>query len=109
MKALWTGGGVRFRGEFGQLEDASMEPKPLQKPYPPLWFGGSGPAALRRAVRAGDGFFGAVSSPTVKFAEPVQAVRRAVVESVRSVADFPIPHPAYLAIHPNPARAPPHL
>ena len=42
MKALWTRERVTFPGEFWQLEDASMEPKPFQKPYPPLWFGGSG-------------------------------------------------------------------
>jgi len=45
MKALWTEPLVTFDGEFWQLKDAPMEPKPFQKPYPPLWFGGSGPAA----------------------------------------------------------------
>ena len=59
MKALWTEPRVTFDGEFWQLQDAAMEPKPAQKPYPPLWFGANGPAALRRAVRLGDGFFGA--------------------------------------------------
>jgi alkanesulfonate monooxygenase SsuD/methylene tetrahydromethanopterin reductase-like flavin-dependent oxidoreductase (luciferase family) len=29
-----------------------MEPKPAQKPHPPLWFGAASPAALRRTVRA---------------------------------------------------------
>jgi len=82
-----------------------MEPKPFQKPYPPLWFGGSGPAALRRAVREGDGFFGAGSSPAVKFAEQVQAVRRALEESGRSVADFQIAKRVYVAIDENAARA----
>ena len=105
MKALWTRERVTFPGEFWQLEDASMEPKPFQKPYPPLWFGGSGQAALRRAVREGDGFFGAGSSPTVKFAEQVQAVRRALQESGRSVADFQIAKRVYVAIDENAARA----
>ena len=49
MKALWTEPRVTFDGDFWQLRDAAMEPKPFQKPFPPLWFGGSGPAALRRA------------------------------------------------------------
>ena len=39
MKALWTQPTVTFDGEFWQLKDAAMEPKPAQKPYPPLWFG----------------------------------------------------------------------
>ena len=64
MKALWTEPRVTFDGEFWQLKDAALEPKPFQKPYPPIWFGASAPSALRRAVRLGDGFFGAGSSPT---------------------------------------------
>jgi alkanesulfonate monooxygenase SsuD/methylene tetrahydromethanopterin reductase-like flavin-dependent oxidoreductase (luciferase family) len=105
MKALWTRERVTFPGEFWQLDDASMEPKPFQKPYPPLWFGGYAPAALRRAVREGDGFFGAGSSPTMKFAEQVQAVRRALEESGRPAADFQIAKRVYVAIDENPARA----
>jgi probable F420-dependent oxidoreductase len=105
MKALWTAERVTFAGQFWQLEDAGMEPKPFQKPYPPLWFGGSGPAALRRAVREGDGFFGAGSSATVKFAGQVQVVRRALQESGRPVADFPIAKRVYVAIDENAARA----
>src|SRR6266446_3453408 len=51
MKALWTQPDVKFAGRFWQLDGAAMEPKPFQKPHPPLWFGGNAPAALRRAVR----------------------------------------------------------
>jgi len=73
MQALWTEPLVTFHGEFWQLENAAMEPKPFQKPYPPLWFGGASEPALRRAVRlGGHGFFGAGSSPTDNFAEQVR-------------------------------------
>jgi len=68
MKALWRESRVNFDGRFWQLKDAAMEPKPLQKPHPPIWFGASHPDALRRAVRHGDGFFGAGSSTTAQFA-----------------------------------------
>ena len=64
MKALWTQQRVTFDGEFWQLNDAAMEPKPLQKPHPPVWIGATGEPALRRAVRLGDGFFGSGSSST---------------------------------------------
>src|SRR2546427_1710096 len=40
MKRLWTAERVTFEGEFFKLHDASLQPKPLQKPHPPLWFGG---------------------------------------------------------------------
>ena len=75
MKALWTEPSVTFDGEFWQLKDAAMEPKPYQKPYPRLWFGGSAPAAVRRGVGLCDGFFGAGSSATSAFASQVSVVR----------------------------------
>jgi probable F420-dependent oxidoreductase len=105
MKELWTKQQVTFDGEFWQLENAGMEPKPFQQPHPPLWFGGSGPAALRRAVREGDGFFGAGSAPTAAFAEQVQLIRHVLIEAGRSAADFPIAKRVYLAIDENAARA----
>src|SRR5262244_1390550 len=95
MKALWTEPRVTFDGEFWQLKDAALEPKPFQKPYPPIWFGASAPSALRRAVRLGHGFFGAGSAPTARFAEQVQIVRAALAESGRPAADFPIAKRVY--------------
>jgi probable F420-dependent oxidoreductase len=105
MKMLWTQPSVTFDGEFWQLKDAAMAPKPVQKPYPPIWFGGSGPAALRRAVRLGDGFFGAGSSPTAKFAEQVQVVRQALASSAEPGRSFPIAKRVYIAIDSDTARA----
>ena len=105
MKALWTDSRVTFDGEFWQLQDAAMDPKPFQKPFPPVWFGGAGPAALRRAVRLGNGFFGAGSSPTAKFADQVQIVRAALGESGRPAGDFPIAKRVYIAIDQNTERA----
>jgi probable F420-dependent oxidoreductase len=105
MKALWTEPRVSFSGEFWQLEDASMEPKPFQKPYPPLWFGGASEPALRRAVRMGDGFFGAGSSPTARFAEQVRTVRAALAESGRPAESFPVAKRVYIAVDDDPERA----
>ena len=105
MKKLWTDSLVTFDGEFWQLQDAAMEPKPFQKPFPPVWFGGAGPAALRRAVVLGDGFFGAGSAPTAKFAEQVQIVRDALAEAGRPAADFPIAKRVYIAIDQDAGRA----
>jgi len=105
MKALWTEPGVTFDGEFWQLKDAPMEPKPFQKPYPPLWFGGASEPALRRAVRLGDGFFGAGSTPTAAFAEQVQIVRDALAKAARPAEDFPIAKRVYVAIDEDAGRA----
>jgi probable F420-dependent oxidoreductase len=105
MKALWTEPLVTFDGEFWQLKDMAMEPKPFQKPFPPLWFGGASEPALRRAVRLGHGFFGAGSSSTAKFAEQVQIVRAALAEASRPAEDFPIAKRVYTAIDEDAGRA----
>jgi probable F420-dependent oxidoreductase len=105
MKALWTQPRVTFDGEFWQLQDAAMEPKPFQKPYPPLWFGAASEPALRRAVRLGDGFFGAGSTSTAKFAEQVTVVRAALAEAARPAESFPIAKRVYVAIDDNAGRA----
>jgi len=105
MKALWTQPRVTFDGEFWQLTDAPMEPKPAQKPYPPVWFGANGEAALRRAVRLGDGFFGAGSTPTDRFAGQVDVVRAALAEYGRDPASFPIAKRLYTIVDDDSARA----
>jgi alkanesulfonate monooxygenase SsuD/methylene tetrahydromethanopterin reductase-like flavin-dependent oxidoreductase (luciferase family) len=104
MKALWTEPRVTFKGRFWHLDDAAMEPKPFQKPRPPIWFGGSHPAALRRAVQHGDGFFGAGSQTTGQFADQVKVVREALARSGRSAAEFRIAKRVYIAVDDDEAR-----
>jgi probable F420-dependent oxidoreductase len=103
MRELWTQPKVTFDGRFWQLEDASMEPKPFQKPCPPVWFGGSHPNALKRAVRYGDGFFGAGSTTTANFADQVRVVRAALAEANR--VDFPIAKRVYIGVDDDGDRA----
>ena len=105
MKALWTEPRVTFDGKFWQLKDAPIEPKPFQKPHPPLWFGAASEPALRRAVRLGDGFFGAGSSPTARFAEQVKVVREALAEAGRPPESFPIAKRVYVAVDDGAGRA----
>lgn len=96
VKALWTEDVVDFDGRFWQLDGASMQPKPFQKPGPPLWFGGSHPNALKRAVKHGDGFFGAGSSTTAAFAEQVKTLREVLAEAGRD--DFQVAKRVYIAV-----------
>lgn len=105
MKALWTEPYVSFNGRFWQLEDARMEPKPIQKPHPPIWIGGSHPAALRRAVRYGDGFFGAGSVTTDQFAQQVPIVRQALAEAGRDPSTFRFAKRVYVLVDDDVERA----
>ena len=109
MKALWTEPEAHYDGHFWQLDGVPMEPKPVQKPHPPIWFGGVHPDALRRAVRHGDGWMGAGSSSTAKFVESVGQVNTFLEESGRDPATFPISKRVYLAIDNDEKRAERHL
>ncbi|MEM1586971.1 MAG: LLM class flavin-dependent oxidoreductase [Candidatus Bathyarchaeia archaeon] len=53
---LWTEDKVTFNGKYYRLRDAVLQPKPKQKPHPPLWSGGMGPRALRIAAKYFDGW-----------------------------------------------------
>jgi probable F420-dependent oxidoreductase len=105
MRALWTEPEVTFDGRFYQLHQATMEPKPVQKPNPPVWLGGSAPAAVRRAARLADGFFGAGSSTTAAFAEQVKVLRAALGEQGRDPDSFPVAKRIYIAVDDDADRA----
>lgn len=72
MKQLWTTERVTLPGRFSQLDNIPMQPKPVQKPHPPIWFGGHVEQALRRAVELGDGYIGAGSIAMSTFLEDVK-------------------------------------
>jgi probable F420-dependent oxidoreductase len=98
MKACWTEKDIEFDGGHWKLEHASMEPKPVQKPHPPVWLGGNHPNALKRAVRAGDGFFGAGSQTTAAFIEQVEAIKRELSEQGRDRDSFRIAKRVYVHV-----------
>ena len=56
MTRLWTEAEVNFEGEFYSAKGAVLEPKPVQKPHPPLWFGTTGKIMLRLAAEYGGGW-----------------------------------------------------
>jgi probable F420-dependent oxidoreductase len=105
MKAAWSDEPrVTFNGRFRQVDDAAIQPKPVQRPHPPIWFGGQARKALTRAVRHGDGFLGAGSSTTEKFGEVVQALREELAEQGKDPATFPIGKRVYLIVDDDPTR-----
>ncbi len=56
LQAIWGDDAVAFRGEFYSMPPARVDPKPVQRPHPPLLLGGSAATALRRAGRVADGW-----------------------------------------------------
>lgn len=60
---LWTEPRVTFSGRFTRFTDVALEPRPLQRPHPPIWVGGRSEAALRRTARFGRGWLAYMATP----------------------------------------------
>jgi len=80
MRALWTQPSPRFAGRTVRFAGIDAQPRPVQRPHPPIVVGGLSSAAHRRAVARGDGWYG--------FARDLDAVRAdlaGLAEAARSV------------------------
>ncbi len=73
ISRLWTETSVSFDGEFHQLDDAAIAPKPVQNPMP-LWVGGSAPRAVERTARWGTGWQAGLESPE-EVAPVIEAIK----------------------------------
>src|SRR3984885_600812 len=104
MRVCGTEREITFEGGLWKPGGASMEPKPVQQPYPPVWFGGSAPAGMRRAVRNGDGFMGAGSQTTAQFAEQVNVVIEELSAQGRLPDTFRIGKRVYVHVDDDAAR-----
>ncbi len=63
LKALWTQAEPEFHGRFFDFGPLRFEPKPVQKPHPPILLGGETETALRRAAAIADGWYGVAHDP----------------------------------------------
>jgi F420-dependent oxidoreductase-like protein len=54
VKSLWTEERTTFDGRYYHFKEAIANPKPVQKPHPPVWIGASGPSTLRLVARHAD-------------------------------------------------------
>jgi alkanesulfonate monooxygenase SsuD/methylene tetrahydromethanopterin reductase-like flavin-dependent oxidoreductase (luciferase family) len=106
MKAAWSDEPkVTFHGRFRDVDGLPVQPKPVQRPHPPIWFGGLAPKALARAVRLGDSFLGAGSSTTEAFAGAVKIVRSELTEQGKDPTHFTIGKRVYLMLDDDPGKA----
>ena len=87
LKALWTEENPSFEGEFWQIKNVGFNPKPLQKPHPPIWTGGHSAPALRRAGRLSDGWHAVGVSPDT-LREQFKEVQRHAEEAGRDPASL---------------------
>jgi probable F420-dependent oxidoreductase len=71
IKLAWTADVIDFHGRFVACSGMRCEPKPVQRPHPPIWLGGDSDGAFRRIVRHADGWHGLLGgSPGARREEP---------------------------------------
>lgn len=100
VKALWTQPRTTYKGHYYAIQDAPCEPKPVQRPHPPIMIGGSGKTTLRIAARHATLWNGVGSPETL--AGPIATLREACAAIGRDPAEIE------LSAHPNLAVARTH-
>jgi probable F420-dependent oxidoreductase len=89
MKTLWCDEVSSFKGEFYNLPECLQNPKPVQRPHPPLFFGGESHAALRRVAEIGQGWFGYNLAPN-ELAAHLNTLDGFLADAGRSRADIQV-------------------
>jgi alkanesulfonate monooxygenase SsuD/methylene tetrahydromethanopterin reductase-like flavin-dependent oxidoreductase (luciferase family) len=85
VRRLWREDRVSFVGRHFSTDAVSLTPRPLQPGGPPIWVAGRSDATLRRAARAGDGYFPYLLTPS-RYRQSVERLEALAVEAGRSPA-----------------------
>ena len=89
MRALWAPGVTTFEGPTVTLTPCHFNPKPVQQPGPPIFFGGESDAALRRVATLGDGWYGFNLTPAA-LAERLARLDELLEQANRSRSELQI-------------------
>lgn len=97
LRALWTEEEPSFTGRHVHFAPVRFEPKPVQRPHPPILVGGESDAALRRAAELGDGWYGVGHTPA-SAARQIARLRelRAAAGRAHLPFDCTVSHPGEL-------------
>jgi luciferase-like monooxygenase len=89
MKALWTQADPRFAGKYHRFSGTPFSPKPRQQPHIPVLIGGNSRAAIRRAVRLGNGWHPLALSPEM-LTQGLRDLQKQAQAAGRDIAEIPV-------------------
>ncbi|HXJ90364.1 MAG TPA: LLM class F420-dependent oxidoreductase [Candidatus Binatia bacterium] len=102
LKAIWTTNPVEFQGTFYRVPKSYINPKPVQKPHPPIYLAAFAPAALKRLATVADGW-NPVLIPAAGMAQMFEQVKQMakdagrdpstlslIVRAILEIADKPL-------------------
>ena len=104
LRRLWTDDSVTMHGRHYTLDEAAINPKPAQQPHPPVWVAGRRDAAMRRAVRYGDGWLPYFYSPE-RYADSVEKINAFAAEDKRDLSGFQWAFFPYITLAPTEEQA----
>jgi probable F420-dependent oxidoreductase len=93
MKSIWTQDEAEYHGEMVDFGPMWCWPKPIQKPYPPVLLGGSGPSVLKRVVAYADGWMPNRGDDLARIPE-LQELARSAGRGPLPVTVYPTAEPA---------------
>jgi probable F420-dependent oxidoreductase len=85
IQRLWSGESVNHEGRHYRITNATLSPRPVQRPRPPIWFAGWVEPAIRRAGRLGDAWLGGPSATLAELTGCVRSYREARMAEGRDV------------------------
>lgn len=98
-RMLWTQESVSYKGRYFTLKNVSSGPKPVQKPYPPIWVGAMHEKAIRRAARLGEGWVAHLAmTPVPVVAKQVEVYRKTLKSIGKDPARQAVASMVYLSI-----------
>jgi probable F420-dependent oxidoreductase len=93
MKRLWTEPVVNYAGKHYKLKDARLAPKPVQKPHPPIWFGGFSDRLLEAVARHGNGWIHGTNVSPEKIKSDYDRLRQIAQKHGRNVDEIEVVAP----------------
>src|SRR5262249_56992872 len=106
IQRLWTEERVTHEGRHYRVTNATVAPRPVQRPRPPMWFAGWVEPAIRRAARLGDAWLGGPSARLDELARCVRLYRDARGEAGHTAGDIALMRYMFVAASSGQARAP---
>ena len=99
MKELWTKEEAEFHGEFVNFDKIRAQPKPLQRPHPPIIMGGDGPTTFDRVIEYCDGWL-PIAFSADKLGERIATLKQRAADAGRDPASIGV---TVSAVKPGPA------
>ena len=97
MMEVWTADNPSYEGEYFSFPETEIYPKPVQKPFPPIWAGGHGPTAVDIVAEFCTGWIPPWIPPE-EYPERIGQIHALAAEKGRSDVEFDIATEVYVSL-----------